>query len=160
LTSELWHSTLHYRKGGISTVRSTGQRVIAITTIAVLNAAWFFTIGCAALCAFSSCPRQAPQRRASEEQCDHKSELPQPQRDNSSHRSSCPDRNYFVAGVARQAAPDATSGLRTGSNPVGVVEFHSRLTPRRMPLPNTLSHSPPGLSAGRALLQRESLLRI
>ena len=160
MTSELWHGTLHCKKGGISTVRSTGQRVVAITTIAVLNAAWFFAIGCAAVCAFASCPRQAPQRRASEEACDHKSELPQPQSDNSSHHSSCPDQNYFIAGVARQAAPDAISCLRSGSNRVGLVEFHSSLTPRRVPLRNALSHSPPGLSAGRALLQRESLLRI
>jgi hypothetical protein len=160
LTSQLWHSKLYSRKGRISTVRSTGHRVVAITTTAVLNAAWFFTIGCAALCAFSSCPRQAPQRRASEEQCDHKSELPQPQRDNSSHRSSCPNQNYFIASVSGQAAPDAMSCQRSGSSGVGVVDFYSSLTPPRVPLPNALSHSPPGLSAGRALLQRESLLRI
>lgn len=147
-------------KGGELKVRSTGHRVVAITVIAVLNAAWFFTIGCAALCAFAACPQQAQHRQDSEEQCHHKGQLPTPQRNDSDHHSPCPDHNFFMASVVLPATPDVTPGLQKGSKWVGLGYFHRSMTARLVPLRDALTHSPPGLSSGRILLQKESLLRI
>ncbi len=141
-------------------MRTIGQRMVVIMVIAVLNAAWFFTTGCAALCAFAACPRQALPQQASEEQCHHQGQLPTLQRNDSGHHSPCPDHNYFLASVFLPAAPDVTAGLQNGNNGVGSGYIHSSMTARLVPLCDALTHSPPGLSAGRILLQKESLLRI
>ncbi len=139
---------------------STGRRIAAITVIALLNTAWFFSLGCAALCAFAACPQQALPQQASEEQCHHKGQLPTPQRNDTDHHSPCPDHNYFMASVVLPATPDVTPGLQNGNKWVGLGYFHSSVTARLVLLRDALTHSPPGLSAGRILLQKESLLCI
>jgi hypothetical protein len=138
--------------------RKLRQRFVAVAAVAVLNAAWFFAAGCAALCALGSCPRQhAP---VTEERCHHSRQVPAPQQDHSSPRSPCQDHGYLAATVVPMAAPDRTPGLQNGT-PVSGLPYLLRGTAiRSVPIRDMLSHSPPGLVTGRLLLQKESLLRI
>ncbi len=133
------------------------RRIVAVTVVAVLNAAWFFTIGCAARCAFSPCPQQL--QPATEERCHHNGQLPPSQKHNH-HDSKCPDHSYPIASLVLPAAPDSTPGLQSGSSWVGLAYLNAPAAPQLISLRDVLSHSPPGFSTGRALLQKQALLRI
>ena len=131
---------------------------MALAVIAVLNAAWFFAVGCATLCAFGPCPQQ--RTPVTEERCHHNGQMPAPQRDDSSPRSPCADHGYLAASVVPVAAPDTTPGLQNGALVTGLPYLLGGAATRFVPVRDMLSHSPPGLPAGRVLLQKESLLRI
>ena len=148
---------LSKQQGGLS-ARKVCQRFVAMAVVAVFNAAWFFAAGCGVLCAFGPCPQQhAP---VAEERCYHNGQMPAPQQDQSAPRSPCPDHGYLVASLVPVAAPDITPGLQNGTPVTGLPCLLGGTAIRSVPVRDMLSHSPPGLSTGRSLLQRESLLRI
>lgn len=136
--------------------RKLPRRTVAVAVVAVLNAAWFFTLGCAAFCAFGPCPQH--RARFAEERCHHDGQMPQ--QDHSAPRSPCPDHAYPMACLMPAAAPDVTSGLQHGARTIGVSPPMGGTVARFVLVRDTLSHSPPGLFSGRVLLQKESLLRI
>ena len=100
--------------------RRLSQRFVAVVVIAVFNAAWFFAVGCAALCAFGPCPQQhAP---VTGESCHHNGPVPASQQDHSAPKSSCPDHKYLAASAVPVAAPDITPGLHNGA-PVAALPY-------------------------------------
>jgi len=133
------------------------KRAAAIAIIAILNAALFFTIGCAALCVFASCPQTV--RRASGEGCHHKCNLPAKQGDGH-QESSCPNHSFPMASLVLQAAPDITPILQNSHSSLSLVQLIFRVIPQSISDRNILSPSPPGISTGRIVCQRYSLLRI
>jgi hypothetical protein len=140
------------------TIRTFRQRAVAVAVIAVLNAAWFFSIGCAALCAFGPCPqKRAP---VADGQCHHSGQIPLPRQHHQSPQSPCPDHVYPVASLVPASAPDITPGLQSGTLLAGFIFLVGSTDTQFVPICDTPSHSPPGLSTGRVLLQKESLLRI
>ena len=94
-----------------------------------------------------------------EERCYHNGQMPAPQQDQSAPRSPCPDHGYLVASLVPVAAPDITPGLQNGTPVTGLPCLLGGTAIRSVPVRDMLSHSPPGLSTGRSLLQRETLLR-
>jgi len=125
--------------------------------LAVFNAGWFLTIGCAAMCAFSPCPQQHQQ--AAENICHHKSQIPARQSENQNH-SSCPNHGYPMANLVAHGAPVITSGLPGGAHWAAVTVFISSSVPQVVRFSDKLSHSPPGFSTGRTLCRNISLLRV
>ncbi len=138
-------------------MQGTKHRVVTVAVIAVLNAAWFFTIGCAALCAFASCPQS--RQRAPEETCHHKGQSPM-QQDDGHQRSPCPNHSFPMASLVLRAAPDITPGLQNSNSWLGLVQLTTSPIPQFISVRDIPSHSPPGFSTGRSVCQKDSLLRI
>ncbi len=140
-------------------MRSTAQRVVAIVVMAVLNAAWFFTIGCAALCAFASCPQQRQPTAA--ESCHHKGQIPTKPDGGDHPKSPCPERGYAAVGIVLPASRDVTPGLQGGGSQRPPLDSWSWHPVAQFVSPcDIFSHSPPGVLTGRAICRKESLLRI
>jgi len=140
-------------------MRDPQQRAVAVTLVAVLNAASFDAIGCAALCAIRSCPQQFTRERR--DQCRHQG-LPAPgnQRQNK-EKSTCPDHtSYPTAVVILAAAPGVTPGLQNLS-PRTAPNFDGASSSVPVaPLGGSSAHSPSEFSTGRTICQKQALLRI
>ncbi len=137
-------------------MRSARQRVVVIAIIAVLNAGWFYAVGCAALCAFQACPQRLAQ--APEERCHHESSSPS-ERDYRDEHSTCPQHSFPTAIVVLPAGPNTTLDLQSGSVFATATDFLPMTSACLAPFVSIHSGSPPGWN-GRTICQIESLLRI
>lgn len=142
------------QRGSNLKVRRVHQRAVSVAIIALFNAAWFFAIGCEALCAFRACPQQS----AAEDRCEHQGRPAHQSKHQ--HSSKCPTHDYFLASTVLRAGPDLTSGLESAMAVAAPASFISLTVGGPLASPAALSHSPPGFSTGRIICQKESLLRI
>ena len=134
-------------------MRSINQRVVALVSLGFLNAACFFALGCAAVCAWGSCSQQL--NPTPSDRCQHGKNAPSRQ-----HKErQCPGQSLLLAAALATAGPDVVSGLQATT---GVVFSPNRFADvvQTGPLRATRSHSPPGGLSGRSICRKESLLRI
>jgi hypothetical protein len=135
----------------------SSRRGISLALILGLNAAWLFAVTCASLCAVGMCPFETT--AATVEQCRHE-QAPAPNQQCPCHEHDCHWHGHptgvFQVPAGNQAPHDslslagqvlpAASIISVASAPVAALE--------------TPSHSPPGVSTGRIICQKHSLLRI
>ena len=133
-------------------MRSINQRVVALVSIGVLNAACFFALGCAAVCAWGSCSQQLNPTPA--DRCQHGKNAPSRQHD----ERQCPGQSLLLAAGLTTAGPDVISGLQAAASVFSPSCFADAV--RTGPLRATRSRFPPGELSGRSICQKASLLRI
>ena len=140
---------------GIS-MHTINRRLVAMLLVGVLNAAWFFAVGCASVCALGSCPQQLNTSQA--DRCHHGSDAPSHRHDEH-QEAQCPSQSLLLAGGLTPSGPDVVPGLQATAS----IVFSPSCVPnlvRTGQLSATRSHSPPGDLSGRSICQKESLLRI
>lgn len=133
------------------------RRGISLTLIVGLNAAWLYAVMCTSLCAAGVCPNETG--RAVGGHCRHE-RAPTSRQQVPVHEQNCllhgHATNVFLIPAGGQAAPNLLSLA-------GEVLLFASLIPAvnpAVPLLDTSSHSPPGISTGRMICQKQSLLRI
>ena len=137
------------------------KRTVAVAVIAVLNAAWFLSVGCAALCSLASCPQQQLPRDPYDEGCHHKQSLPDPQRGGDDQKPSCPGHPLLTATAAVQATSNFMPRPQAGGSQwLAATPWGSLWVGQPVSLPAAPSHSPPGSLSSRTICQKESILRI
>jgi hypothetical protein len=137
-------------------MHTLNQRVVALLLVGVLNAACFFAVGCATVCAWGSCPQQLNPIQA--DRCHHGSSAPSHPHDE--HQDAqCLSQSLLLAVGLTPSGPDVVSGLQATASIVFLRSSVLNLV-RTGPPRATRSHSPPGDLSGRRICQRESLLRI
>ena len=132
------------------------RRGVSFALILGLNTAWLYAVMCASLCAAGVCPNEMMPGMG--EQCHHE-QAPGPNQQCPCHEPSClwqgHPRVFFVP--AGNQVPVDFQSLTAGVFPTASM-VPATYAPDTSP--DTSSHSPPGVSTGRTICQKESLLRI
>ncbi|HEV2178630.1 MAG TPA: hypothetical protein VGW33_15695 [Terriglobia bacterium] len=134
--------------------RYARQRFVAVSLIAVFNAAWFYAAGCGTLCAFRSCPQV---NAAHAQQCHHHSGRPRPA-SNSGRGASCVQ--HVLVATAASASTWQLVRIANRSAAASSVNLTAAMPKGLLTLPGNLSHSPPTPSAGRSACLKTSVLRV